>query len=92
MERSFSVATLARTLFSPWRRIISGGGRSLDDKLRATLDNFVSRCVGFVIRFFVLIAAGFVMLGAFLAAVLITGIWPLLPLAFVFFVVRSIIG
>lgn len=92
VERTFSITLLLQTLFSPWRRIISNPGRSLDDKVRAALDNFVSRCVGAVIRTGVLIAAGFAMLGVFLGSIIMVGIWPLLPVGAVYFLIRSIIG
>jgi hypothetical protein len=92
VERHFSVSVLARTLFSPWRRIVSMGGRGLDAKVRDGLDNFVSRCVGFVVRFFVLLTAMLGMLGAFLLGLAATVAWPLLPIAIVYCVVRGIIG
>jgi hypothetical protein len=92
VSRTFSVQLLLQTLFSPWRRIITMGGRSIDDKVRAALDNFVSRCIGFVIRLFVLLAAGGGMLGAFLAGVLVLAVWPLLPVAIIYFAIRGITG
>ena len=55
---SFSVPILIMTLFAPWRRIITYGGRTIGDRFRASLDNFISRCVGFCVRVLVLIAAG----------------------------------
>ena len=92
VERNFSLSLLLRTLFSPWRRIVSFSGRSFDARVRASLDNLVSRCVGFVVRFFVIIAALLAMVVALLGAVILVVVWPLLPLAFVYFVVRSITG
>ena len=92
VERAFSASLLAKTLFAPWRRIVSVSGRSLDDKIRAALDNFVSRCVGFVVRLLVLIVAGFSVLGALLSGIIMSIIWPLLPLALAYFVLRGITG
>lgn len=92
VERIFSITILLKTLFAPWRRIISGAGKSFDDKIRAALDNFVSRCVGFVVRSFTLVIAAFATLGAFLGGVVMVALWPLLPLMFVYFLVRGIIG
>jgi hypothetical protein len=77
----FSISILLRTLFSPWRRIISYPGAGLEARLRAFGDNLVSRCVGFTVRFFVLLAAAV----AFVLLVLVGFVeliaWPLLPLA-----------
>jgi len=92
IERAFSVLLLAKTLFAPWKRIITAGGRSFDDKMRAMLDNFVSRCIGFVIRFGVLIAAGVATFATFLTAVVLVAIWPLIPLAIIYFLIRGITG
>jgi len=92
VERHFSFSLLLRTLFAPWRRIVSGGGRSLDAKVRDALDNFVSRCVGFVVRFFVLVAALLGMLTSFVLGLLAAAIWPLLPLFILYCVIRGILG
>lgn len=92
VEQAFSMTTLMRTLFAPWRRITSTGGRSMDAKLHDALDNFVSRCVGFAVRSTVLLAACLASIAALCAGIIMVLIWPLLPLAVPFFIVRSIIG
>jgi hypothetical protein len=92
VERHFSVAILAQTLFSPWRRIVSMGGRSLDAKIKDALDNFVSRCVGFVVRFTVLLTALLGMLISFIFGVAAMLAWPLIPLLIVYCVIRGITG
>ncbi len=78
---NFSVAQLLRTLFQPWRRIISYPGASLDAKIRAWGDNLVSRAIGFVVRFCVLVAALFTFIFVALFTVVEVIVWPLLPLA-----------
>lgn len=83
VANSFSVSQLLRTLFAPWRRIISYPGASLNDKMRAWGDNLFSRIIGFIVRLGVLLTAFLTLavVGLLTAAELI--IWPLLPLAVV---------
>jgi hypothetical protein len=92
VERIFSISLIFRTLFAPWRRIVSITGKSLDAKMRDAMDNLVSRCVGFAIRFGVLIVAAIATFFTFIAAVLLVGIWPLLPFITIYCIVRSITG
>lgn len=78
----FSLGILLRTLFQPWKQIVSvaGNGTSLEAKKNALLDNMVSRFVGFLVRssvFFVaLLVVGFVLI----ANVLYVIVWPLIPI------------
>ena len=92
VERAFSLSLLAQTLFAPWRRIVTPPGRGLDAKMRAAMDNVVSRAVGFVIRLFVMMAAAIAMLGALIAGVVMALIWPFLPLSIIAFLVKGIVG
>lgn len=92
VEQAFSLSLLAQTLFSPWHRIVSMAGRGLDAKMRAALDNVVSRGVGFIIRLFVILAALVSMLGVFVAGIIMAVAWPVLPLSIIFFLVKGIVG
>lgn len=92
VQLTFSMAVLVRTLFSPWKQIVSIPGRSLEEKMRAMLDNFISRIIGFFVRFFVLGAAAFLVLGAALAGLVMTLAWPFIPLLIVFFAFRGLAG
>jgi hypothetical protein len=92
VEHAFSLTLLVQTLFSPWRRIVTLPGKGLDAKMRAIGDNLVSRCIGFVIRFTVIITAGIAVLFAFISGVIVAVIWPLLPLAVIIFTVKAILG
>jgi hypothetical protein len=77
---NFSIPVLLRTLFAPWRRITTPPGSSLEQKMRAILDNAVSRAVGFTVRVLAIIAASALLAfyaifgGAFLL------LWPIMPL------------
>jgi len=75
----FSVQLLLRTLLSPWRRIITYPGASLEARLRAMADNFFSRLVGFVVRILVLLAAGLSGVVIGILGLLTLLVWPLLP-------------
>lgn len=77
----FSVTQLLRTLFAPWRRIITYPGSSLPEKIRAWGDNVFSRAVGFVVRLIVLFVALIIIAFAAFFSVIELVIWPLLPIA-----------
>lgn len=89
---SFSVKQLVRTLFAPWKRIITTPGRSLEDKMRAWADNMFSRVIGFVVRLFVILGA-LVTLGIVAIFTVIEAVaWPLIPLAVPTLIIMGIIS
>jgi hypothetical protein len=75
----FSVNILLRTLFAPWRRIMSYPGAGLDAHMRALLDNLISRAIGFFIRILVLFAAGVSVIVLAVVWLVELILWPLLP-------------
>jgi hypothetical protein len=92
VSHMFSVPILLRTLFAPWRRIVTYPGASIDAKLRAMGDNMVSRVVGFSVRAMVLFSAGVMLaITALLAAIQLL-VWPLMPPAIVVFLIKGITG
>jgi len=92
VEQAFSLVILLQTLFSPWKRIITVGGKGLDAKFHAALDNFLSSCIGFVVRLFVILGALVAMTVVFVSGVVIAAIWPLLPLVFIGAIVKAVTG
>ena len=92
VSRSFSIPILLRTLFAPWRRVISYPGKTIEEHFRAFVDNVVSRMVGFVVRLIVLISAGLIILLTALGYGLLAIIWPLIPLIIIFCIVMGVIG
>ena len=77
---NFSIPILLRTMFAPWRRITSSSSGSLQDKLRALVDNAISRVVGFFVRLFALIAGSVLLLFYAVFGGLFILLWPVLPL------------
>lgn len=67
-------------MFAPWRRIITPPGGSLEQRVRALLDNTVSRLVGFAVRLIALIAACVLIALYTLIGGLIVLLWPVLPI------------
>lgn len=89
VAHAFSASALLKTLFAPWRRIQFGGGKGLDAKMQAAVDNFVSRVVGFTSRFIVLLAALIMIAGTVLLSIGIVIVWPVLPLAIVAGIIKG---
>jgi hypothetical protein len=90
VQLSFSLPVLLRTLFAPWKRIITPPGRTLEDKMRATLDNLVSRVVGFFVRIFSLVAAIILIAGAAAMGVIMAIAWPLIPVLIVLCAIKAV--
>ncbi len=80
--RLFSVRILARTLFAPWKQLKtqSFSDTALDDKLRAMVDNLVSRVIGFFIRLFTILTAFVAIIAQVIFKVFMMIIWPFLPI------------
>ena len=88
---SFSVRQLSKTLFAPWKRIVTQPGRNLEDHLHAAADNAFSRAVGFVVRLGVLFAALIAILVVGLLSIIEIIAWPLLPLAVPGFIIAGLV-
>lgn len=86
----FSVGILLRTLLYPWKRIVSPPAKSFDGIMRSMIDNAVSRFVGLWVRIFALVAATLVTGFALVMACLAIALWPLLPIAGLFLLVKGI--
>lgn len=91
MYNYFSVALLAKTMFAPWKRITTTASRSLNERLRAMMDNLVSRWVGFSVRLLVLIVASIMMVLSLVVAVVGLVVWPLLPLAVPLLILKMVV-
>jgi hypothetical protein len=87
----YSAGLLIQTLFSPWRRIITSPGASMQAHMQAFLDNLISRFVGFGVRMLVLITALLSLIGVAIGCLLELIIWPLLPIAPIIFIVLGLL-
>ena len=88
LGRVFAVSVLLRTLFSPWKQIYTPS--TFRTFLRDAVDNFVSRCIGAVVRgailFWVLVLAIFIVLFGIISFLA----WPFIPLLVVILPILTI--
>lgn len=78
----FSISSLIRTLFQPYRQISAGGTSSdapLDMKFHAFIDRLISRCVGFVSRFLILIVGIIIITISGVVGIATIIVWPFIP-------------
>jgi hypothetical protein len=77
---TFSMPILLSTMFAPWKRIVTYPGSNIQARMRAALDNLISRTVGFGVRLCALIA-GLVIIGFhLLVGCIMLILWPVLPI------------
>ena len=88
----FSVSILLSTLLSPWKRIISPPGKSIDQIFRGMIDNLVSRTVGFFVRAVVLMIATALTVISTVVGFVMVVLWPVLPIAVIVCLVMGIAG
>lgn len=89
----FSMKDLLRTLFAPYRQTFAGkvnGG--VGDKLRGFVDRSVSRVIGFIVRFALLIAGLVTLLLTTLFGVICTLLWPIVPVLPVLGLILAFVG
>jgi hypothetical protein len=91
-KTEFALPVLISSLFAPWKQIVTLPGRSLDEKLRALIDNLVSRTIGFFVRLLTLMAAAVVIGVSSIFGLIGAIIWPFLPPLTVYLLIRTITG
>ena len=91
----FSMHSLIRTLFKPFRQISADSASadsSLDLKFHMFIDRLVSRIVGFFSRLILLIAGcTIIILGGILSLILII-LWPFVPLTPIAGIILTVMG
>ncbi|HUD81675.1 MAG TPA: hypothetical protein VMR08_03595 [Patescibacteria group bacterium] len=89
--QAFSTLVLLKTLFAPWRRMISYPGSGIGSHFQAFVDNFISRIVGFSVRLFTLLTVIItVTLLAIVGSVALL-LWPLLPVVCVALIIKGLV-
>ncbi|MBR0430701.1 hypothetical protein IJJ05_00180 [Candidatus Saccharibacteria bacterium] len=91
----FSMDSLVRTLFKPFRQISAStadSSASLDLKFHMFIDRFISRLVGFISRLILLfIGTIIIIFGGIFSFVLII-LWPFIPFTPIIGIILTIIG
>ena len=80
----FSMNSLIRTLFKPFRQISADSARagsSVDLKFHLFLDRLVSRIIGFVSRLFLLLTGCIILVISGIFSLVLIILWPFIPLA-----------
>lgn len=76
----FSVASLVKTIFAPYKQTFAGGSSgSIGVKFRAWVDRTVSRFVGLLIRSLLILAWSICSLATLATGAVAVIVWPLLP-------------
>ena len=91
----FSISSLLRTLFQPYRQISAGATNrdaSLELKFHAFTDRLVSRCVGFFSRLFLIVIGLVLIVTSTALGVVLILIWPLIPCAPIISITLAIMG
>ena len=91
----FSMDSLVRTLFKPFRQISAESASataSLDLKFHMFIDRLVSRIVGFFSRLVLLIVGTFIIVVGGIVSLILIILWPLIPLTPIIGIILAIIG
>lgn len=89
----FSIGSLLKTLFAPYRQIAANeGGDSIDAKILAFIDRLVSRLVGGVARLCIVVFGALIIILQAILSILSLIIWPVLPITPVLFIMLAFTG
>lgn len=80
VNQAFSIQAMVRTWLSPFKQTLSNTNKgSIDMRVQATIDNFVSRLIGSLLRTIIIFVGIIGVLVAILTGIFIMVIWPLIP-------------
>ncbi|MBR3236749.1 hypothetical protein IKF92_03690 [Candidatus Saccharibacteria bacterium] len=91
----FSMSSLVRTLFKPYRQIsaeTASANSSLDLRFHMFLDRLVSRFIGFCSRLFLLLAGSVIIIIGGIFSLILILLWPFIPLLPIVGIVLTIMG
>ena len=91
----FSMNSLIRTLFKPFRQISAdsaSANSSLDLKFHMFIDRLVSRIVGFFSRLILLITGSIIIILGGIVSLILIIIWPLIPLTPIAGIILTLMG
>lgn len=89
----FSIGSLLRTLFAPYRQIsANAGGKSIDDKILGLVDRLVSRFVGGTVRLGIVIFGVIILILQSIGSIISLVVWPILPFTPILFIVLAVMG
>lgn len=88
----FSIRLLVRNMFAPFRQISAEGTDSsaMDARMAAFFDRLLSRVIGAIVRFFLLIIGTVLIIMEAVVGIVLAIAWPLAPLLIVLCVLLSI--
>ena len=91
---TFSIGSILMTLFEPFRQIdsVKPEHASLEDRFHLFIGRLVSRLVGFIVRFGILIFGLVAMLFEAVISLILMILWPLVPILPVVGVVLTVVG
>ncbi|MBR2725390.1 hypothetical protein IKE97_01955 [Candidatus Saccharibacteria bacterium] len=91
----FSMSSLIRTLFKPYRQIsaeTANANSSLDLKFHMFLDRLISRFVGFCSRLILLLAGSVIILIGGVFSLILIILWPFIPLLPIVGIILTVMG
>ena len=91
----FSMGSLVRTLFKPYRQIsaeTARDGASLDIKFHMFLDRLISRIVGFFSRLTLLLVGIIIIIFGGIISFILAILWPIIPLLPIVGIVLTAMG
>ena len=82
----FSISSLAKTLFSHWRRYIESYGRGFNPKRWASafVGNMISRCLGAFVRTITILCGLIIELFILIGGIIVLLVWLFLPILLIF--------
>jgi len=89
----FSIGLLIMTLFAPFRQISAGSvSGPINEQMHAFIDRLVSRFIGFIVRFFMIIFGLITMFIQMVFGILVLVFWLILPILPVVGLILMVIG